>query len=338
MGRKPQANSITLDTALRKQGYEIRYHAANEEEIRVCCPFCVENGQTEDKKFRLGINMRTGQAHCFNCGWKTSDIYRLLQKATGVPVRVNDDYYESNTKKKTAPELPAEFIGLHTKESQESVIGRRAYNYLQRRGVFDLQIKRHNIGYCHSGHYGYRVVFPIYRRGKLLTFISRDFTGKQEPRFLNMPGEKPLYNVEALERAYRKGTRPWVVVYEGIFKVLAGECAVWGDKGLHELEPIVHVGTLGSHITELQLRDLKPDRIAGIVLFPDPNAAGLDGYLEAGHTLLGRGHVVAVASPFPEDEADEMEPEEVVKSIAFAKSFRAVSMRMAFEAAKRRTE
>ena len=327
MGKRPLAGSITLDVALRRQGYDVRHHAANEEEIRVCCPFCVQNGQGPDNRYRLGINMSTGQAHCFNCGWKTGDIYKLLSRASGVPVRVNDDYYEVQTKKTVACTLPETYSFLGARDAYESVVGRRAINYMMARGVDNIQIGKHNIGYCHSGRYSYRVIFPIYRRGKLVTYIARDFTDTQDPRFLNMPGEKPLWNVEGLEHAARNKSRCIVGVYEGIFKALTGESVI---------TDVVHVATLGSHITELQLRDLNPKWVNEVVLFPDPNDVGLTGYLEAGHTLIGRGLTVSVVQPFPVVEADEMTDMDVLSAFEDRVPFHKVSMLMAFEAAKRR--
>ncbi len=327
MGKRPLAGSITLDAALRQQGYDVRNHAANEEEIRVCCPFCVQNGQGPDLRFRLGINMRTGQAHCFNCEWKTGDIYKLLARASGVPVRVNDDYYEARDKKKEARVLPETYSFLGNAPAYESVLGGRATKYLLSRGVSLTQIRKHNIGYCYSGRYSYRVIFPIRRRGKLVTYVARDFTGKQEPRFLNMPGEKPLWNVEELEHVARWKEMCNVVLYEGIFKALAGEAA---------LSTLVHVATLGSHMTELQLRDLSPKWVREVTLFPDPNSVGLDGFLEVGHTLVGRGISVSVVQPFPFSEADEMSRPAIVAAYADRKMFHNVSMLMAFEAAKRK--
>ncbi len=327
MGKRPFAGSITLDAALRRQGYDVRHHAANEEEIRVCCPFCVQNGQGPDTRYRLGINMRTGQAHCFNCGWKIGDIYRLLARASGVPVRVNDDYYEAGAKKKEERTLPESYSFLGDPDAHDSMIGRRAIKYLENRGVDSTQIKQHFVGYCHSGRYSYRVIFPIWRRGKLLTYVARDFTNTQEPRFLNMPGEKPLWNVEALEHAARNKGHCIVVLYEGIFKALAGESVI---------PDAVHVASLGSHLTELQIRDLNPKWVNEVVLFPDPNAVGLTGYLEAGHTLIGRGLPVSVVQPFPVVEADEMCRASLRTAFEKRIPFHKVSMLMAFEAAIRK--
>lgn len=36
-----------------------------ENEISVCCPFCYLNNETEDLRFRLGINLVKKYAHCF---------------------------------------------------------------------------------------------------------------------------------------------------------------------------------------------------------------------------------------------------------------------------------
>lgn len=310
--------SIGLDVALEQQGHEVRRHQSDENEIKICCMFCEQRGHGPDRKFRLGINIATGQAHCFKCGWKTGDIYRLIAKATGQ--RVSQPYKRKpQANEEVDPELPEGFQLIWTGDKQldTGIIRRRAVDYLLRRGVTRDQARRHKIGFCGTGRYAFRVVFPVYDGKKLLTFIGRDFTGKAEPRFLNLRGAKPLYNLEALHRV--EGTC-LVVLYEGVFKVLAGELAY---------PTAVHMATLGSSISDMQLASLSK-AVAEVVLFPDPNKAGLDGFLKVGHALQAKQFQrLSVAWPLPSREADEYDPCDVALRIENRVPFYRVAMKMA---------
>jgi len=315
--------SVGLDVALEQQGHEVRRHQSDENEIRICCMFCEQRGYGPDKKFRLGINVATGQAHCFKCGWKTGDIYRLIAKATGQ--RVNHPDQHKPKTDAVDPELPEGFqlIWTGNKQTDTGIIRQRAVDYLLGRGVTIEQARRHKIGFCGAGRYAFRVVFPVYDGKKLLTFIGRDFTGKAEPRFLNLRGPKPLYNLEALHRVNR-GTC-LVVLYEGIFKALAGELAY----------PVaVHMATLGSSISDTQLASLS-NAVAEVVLFPDPNKAGLDGFLKVGHALQAKQFQrLSVAWPLPSREADEYDYCEVAHRIENRIPFYQAAMKMALGVVK----
>src|ERR1019366_3475412 len=67
-------------STLDDRGVEYKLHASNDEEIEICCPFCVDEGTTQDTRFRLGINVGEEKAGCFNCGWtsRTGTIEKIL--------------------------------------------------------------------------------------------------------------------------------------------------------------------------------------------------------------------------------------------------------------------
>ncbi|MDE2100613.1 MAG: hypothetical protein KGL39_25440, partial [Patescibacteria group bacterium] len=81
--------SVILDI-LEYAGVETHYHSNDPAEISICCPFCVTLGESEDHRFRLGVNIATGEAQCFNCHWRGRGIGytgRQLAKAFGVAYR-----------------------------------------------------------------------------------------------------------------------------------------------------------------------------------------------------------------------------------------------------------
>ena len=73
---------MNIVEALEAAGIEVR-PGASDEEIWMCCPFCQERGESPDGRFRLGVNIRTGQGQCFNCSWKGRGEYTfsVLQQA-----------------------------------------------------------------------------------------------------------------------------------------------------------------------------------------------------------------------------------------------------------------
>ena len=69
---------MNLQEALEAAGIEVR-SGASAEEIWMCCPFCQERGESPDGRFRLGVNLRSGKAQCFNCQWKGRGDYTFSQ-------------------------------------------------------------------------------------------------------------------------------------------------------------------------------------------------------------------------------------------------------------------
>jgi len=316
---------IGLDVALARQGYEVRQHASDPNEIRVNCMFCRQLGHSQDTRFRLGINIKTGQAHCFQCHWRTRDIYKLLEKQSGQRIRQPDNAYESTHTPVEEPELPEGFeLFFSTVEEDEKLgfIRGQALKYLHTRGVSTEQVERNNIGFCTIGRYAYRVVFPIYYKKKLVTFIARDFTGKQKVKFLNRKGIKPLW---ATNDIGEQGSCT-VILYEGIFKALAGE----RDAPYLTRDTVVHAATLGSQITDFQLMQLNPNIVQEVILFPDPDRPGMSGFLKVGHALEVRQYErLTVVSPLPRQECDEMDSGDINECILNRQPFYAASWGMA---------
>ncbi len=319
--------AIGLDVALARQGYEVRQHSSDPDEIRVNCMFCRQLGHSPDTRFRLGINIKTGQAHCFQCHWKTRDIYKLLEKQSGQRVRQPDSVYEKKQIQDKEPELPEGFELFFSFKSQRGYLWDRALRYLHSRGLTDNQVEYHQVGFTAIGRYAYRVIFPIYHKKKLVTFIARDFTGQQTVKFLNRKGVKPLWATEDMGDIKKlDGCTVTVILYEGIFKALAGECSTpYLTQGT-----VVHAATLGSQITDLQLTQLNPVMVDEVILFPDPDRPGMSGFLKVGHALAARHYErLTVVSPLPRLECDEMETEEIETCILGRQPFYEASWGMA---------
>ena len=49
--------------ALQQSGIEVKERDSKPGEYAICCPFCIDRGETADETFRLGVNLNTGFAH-----------------------------------------------------------------------------------------------------------------------------------------------------------------------------------------------------------------------------------------------------------------------------------
>jgi len=257
---------MTLEEALDE--FKIEYHKSGDDsEISICCPFCLEEGESEDTRFRLGINTQTGQAQCFNCGKKSGGgdyIFNELQRIWESGDLENDHRKKTKKKKTKRPVLPEDFQIVSPKNKDHW--NRKAYEYLRSRGVTKRQIKEKKIGYCVvDGHFHHRIVFPIYWKDKLQGLVGRDFTLKQSPPYKNSVGSKTLCN---LPETPRKS----IVLVEGLFDSLGVERSIRKE----DLE-MDSAATLGHTLTGRQLKQLR--KYKTIILWYDPDEAGIEGLL-----------------------------------------------------------
>jgi len=79
--------------------------------------------------------------------------------------------------------LPPEFISVYNEKSDKW----RFPAYLSRRGMTRETALKFNMGFCRSGDYRQRVVFPIVCPNGY-SFTARDITGHQIPRYRNPEG------------------------------------------------------------------------------------------------------------------------------------------------------
>jgi len=124
-----------------------RFEIKNDEAF-MRCPVCGDSKKSK-KKRRLGINLSTGVAHCFNCGW-SGTIYSLmkeieLEPPTDISLSLFKERYKNNINdiiKDPPQKLPkglllSQFIS-HFKEIEDNELKKKGYEiliYLKTRGV-----------------------------------------------------------------------------------------------------------------------------------------------------------------------------------------------------------
>lgn len=279
-----------VESLLDRAGVEYHRSATDKNEITLCCPM----PGCGDARFRLGINVKHGRGHCYNCDWKSSSPVRILQdlsKALGVPIRASELYRQSQ-----APLAPEEVLPVVTglPDGYEPILGsipdrlqRRALQYLQSRQVTEAQIKRHRVGFAAAGSMAGRIVFPVYGSDRqVYGCVGRDYTGSQHPKYLNTPGIKLMWN------AFRKGKA--AVVVEGVLDALRVELAVPSS--------IIPVAKLGSNVTPTQIKQLKKFKYVCVV--PDWDEAGVKGAMADCDLYTAAGIEVYVTVPSQLDDQD----------------------------------
>lgn len=146
------------------------------------CPFC------NHRKPKLEINMATSEDgfnpwECWVCETKGKTIRSLLKQLKTpreqaqevlkyLPKGADVEY-----KQLSIVELPKEFQPLWN-ASTTSVIANTVRRYLYDRGLTDNDFIKYSIGYCTTGEYGGRIIFPSYSASNQLNFfVARSFDG-----------------------------------------------------------------------------------------------------------------------------------------------------------------
>jgi hypothetical protein len=307
----------SLLDALLAHGIEFRRNLSDPNEISLCCPYCYE------KKFRLGLNVQKNVAHCFKCEWRSRKAVEELSEALDLGVFSAGNFDAQNRGEEggsgtAAPSLPDDFTLLVN--PPPGVLYKQAHNYLLGRGVKEWQIQQKKIGVSFCGDYAYRVVFPVYYGRELQGLVTRDFTGKQEPKYKNSPGMKAVYNSPQTKKNK-------AVLCEGIFDCLA----------LERVVPTINydvLALLGHGLTERQEERLADYR--DIILWPDADIPGVKGFLDLAAQLALRHRVYIVPPCESAKDAGEMKSSDLAYAWATrTKLTSSLELRLRAEAAFR---
>lgn len=190
----PQATRITayLD---RKLGE----HDGQFPEMQWACPFCVDRVGDESSKKKLRVNMAMGKAGCFRCGYGAGSFEYLFKSLSkGKPdasvmallsaspalaggggfittesavLRVLFPPLETErvAALKAVP-LPAEYVPLL---QAKDTLSKWGLAYAKKRGITEGDLYRFKVGYCATGRYAQRLIFPAFMFGKPVYFTNR---------------------------------------------------------------------------------------------------------------------------------------------------------------------
>jgi DNA primase len=200
--------------------------------VELNCPFC-----GNDPSFHLGVNLSSGIFHCWICGAK-GGIEKLIQKLLGIPRREaekiisthNINFLEQEIETKNAKNI------VFPKGLEDGIPSIHR-NFLRERGFSPNEvIQKYKLKAYHhlGGKWSFRIVIPVLINNQMVSFIARDVTNKQTPKYKNLSNEQSiinikncLYNIDSV----KKGGK--VIIVEGVFdqwRVGDGSCALLGTE------------------------------------------------------------------------------------------------------------
>jgi len=155
------------------------------------CPFCAGS-----KDFHLGIGDDFEGCHCWRCG--SHSIIETLGKILNLPYaeirKILEKYKTNSIKIKKHTTEPKVSIHPFKFPKPNSTLNKYGKRYLLKRG-FDPEYLEQEWGLLQTGpvsfldklSYDNRILIPIYWNGRIVSFQSRDITGKSDKRYLACP-------------------------------------------------------------------------------------------------------------------------------------------------------
>lgn len=154
-------------------------------ELLFTCPECGHH------KRKFSVNLDKNAYKCWVCDYRGRNIRRIVRRfGTYTQLQAWDSITNRSDLERFAElfvdtesgespqklELPQEFVSLcHDKIP---ATGMYALRYLKSRGLTDEDIVRWKIGYCFSGEYRNRIVFPSFDSdGDINYFVARSYNG-----------------------------------------------------------------------------------------------------------------------------------------------------------------
>jgi len=291
------SKSEVINKLSEKLGHHL-YAGGNE--IRFCCPFCLEMKQSPDRKYHFYLNVNKGWI-CFRCGSKGS-IDRLL-RLFGIEIEdqeiVTEDDIQSLIKSfehKIVIENRPSTIEFPD-EVKPILKNSMAWNYLVVKRQFPVEkIKEFSL-MCGTYKDDFRIFVPIFwpKDGELVYWVARKTFNKSSkcPRYTNpVIKEKPFFF--NLQRAKNYSQ---VIITEGVFSSMAA-----GSNA---------IALLGKTISDLQKDTLLRTNFREYVISLDGDAR--PEALQLANFLVENGRNVSIIMLPEEHDPDSLGSEEFEK-------------------------
>jgi DNA primase len=209
--------------------YETLGHYSDKgNELLFACPACNHH------KRKFSVNLDKNAYKCWVCDYRGRNIRRVvrrfgsytqLQKWDAITNRSDLERFadlfmapESGESPQKL-ELPSEFVSLC--HSNIPATGLYALRYLESRGITKDDIIRWKIGYCFSGEYRNRIIFPSFDNdGDVNYFVGRSYSGDSY-KYKNPKASKNII----FNHLYIDWNKDLTIV-EGIFDALVAGNAV----------------------------------------------------------------------------------------------------------------
>jgi len=214
---------------------ESEHHHSTAGWINIHCPFC--HGS---KNFHLGINIYQPMvSHCWRCGGHSTAtaLARILnQPVEKMKLLIQEYAGPTITTRKKAEEPRVSILPVKFPQPYFEHLNEAGKKYLENRGFDPEKLEKKwklkqtgPVSFLDKIPYGNRIIIPIRWGGELVSFQTRDITGKAEQRYLACPMRREVIHhkhiVYGKEEKWSK--HPALIVVEGVIDVWKlGTCAV----------------------------------------------------------------------------------------------------------------
>lgn len=212
------------------EDYNIDYKPVNRRGyVAINCCFCGDN------KYKGGLHTEKGSYYCWSCS--SIPIHKAIKVLTG------ENWYHLERNYKTVLNFRDQFLSNKTDYIQQPTsielpphtkpLNDRAKKYLRERGLdpYELEELYKLQSTDFLGDYPFRIIIPVYFENKLVSFTSRDYTGKAEIRYKSCPKEKELIEHKDIVYGYDLVPGNHVICVEGpadAWKMGPGSVATFG--------------------------------------------------------------------------------------------------------------
>jgi DNA primase len=200
--------------------------------VQICCPFC------NDSTYHLGITLDGSHGHCWRCRGKSmlSIIQRLLNCSWSEAGKILNEYSGESRpitkqKEEKSPWTPGrkhcplpEGTGPMTAQQKRYLESRRFDAELLEK-VYGLQ------GTGYLGEHAFRIVIPIIYRRKMVSWQTRDITGKAGLKYITCASSKEIIHHKHILYGMDLIKGDACAVVEGVtdqWRLGPGACATFG--------------------------------------------------------------------------------------------------------------
>lgn len=228
---------------------------AGSNEIRVCCPFCLLRGKTQDVKYKLWINPVKNVIHCFRCDYRSraSDLFPQLAS-----LGVEFEKIGRKSENATLEAIPSGCYNL-----SELPTSHLCREFLEGRGfgLSDFDVAG-GILFCEDYKkgdfsFGPRLLFPVYQFGVYRGFQARTIWKNTDPKYINASGMEKKTILYNYDNAFKQNGDLFIV--EGCFDATR--------TGLDRT-----IASFGKAISDEQIRLIALGDFKRVIFLLDPDA------------------------------------------------------------------
>lgn len=202
-------DSFKVESYLENRQIEYSTEGKNVSEgwVGLSCPFCFDL----DPSNHLGVNLESKVIACYRCGIRGT-IFKLIMKLEGCSFSQAKLIAEEFSEGKVVLQNRTEEKTLQKKKIDLSFFKNEIpgphRNYLLGRNFDpDFLFKKYRLLSCWvAGRFKHRIIVPFFLKNRIVTFTSRDITGKGSPKYLSckdedavVPIKNTLYNIDSVK-------------------------------------------------------------------------------------------------------------------------------------------